>query len=239
MKKVLILRTNLPRYSGIYLIQSSINNNGYVGSAVNLRYRRNGHFNHLQKGIHSNQRLQNHYNKYGDGDLLFGIIEIVHHVPGEDILSFKIRLLAREQYWTDALQPELSIRKKADNNLGLKFSEDSKLKCSVSHTKQWQDPDYKNKQKESQAKVDRTGANNPMFGVRRTGKDAPAFGKRWTLSEETKEKHRGKNNKMYGRHPWCYGLTKETNETVKRQSEAIRGENNPRSKKYFQNRCMI
>ena len=57
---------------------------------------------------------------------------------------------------------------------------------------------------------DRKGKNNPMYGRK--------------LSEETKKKlsdsKKGKKNPMYGTEPWNKGLTKETDERVRKYRSA-------------------
>ena len=68
-----MIRTIFPGTSGIYIIYSIVNGKRYVGSAVNLKNRKNNHFSELKKRTHCNEHLQNHYNKYGQNDLRFGV----------------------------------------------------------------------------------------------------------------------------------------------------------------------
>ena len=105
--------------SGIYKIESKIHpDRTYIGSALNLRYRRNDHFLSLKKNKHKNSKLQAHYNKYGEQDLIFIALE----------LCFPEFLTAREQYYIDKLKPYFNVRGKAESNLGIKFSEETKMK---------------------------------------------------------------------------------------------------------------
>lgn len=113
----MFLRTKLTSTSGIYLILSQVNGWIYVGSAINFKARKCGHFTRLRNNIHPNQKLQNHYNKYPD-DLWFAIIEFC---PKE-------KLIEREQYYIDTLKPEFNIRIKAESNFGLIVSEKSRQK---------------------------------------------------------------------------------------------------------------
>lgn len=54
------------KISGIYKIQSKVKPERiYIGSAVNIRHRRNQHFSSLSLNNHHNKKLQYHYNKYG------------------------------------------------------------------------------------------------------------------------------------------------------------------------------
>lgn len=77
--------------SGIYQIRNLVNNKIYIGSADNLYRRKNHqHLYALRKNIHINNKLQNAFNKYGEQNFIFEVIEFV-----ED----KNKLLDIEQYW--------------------------------------------------------------------------------------------------------------------------------------------
>jgi group I intron endonuclease len=107
--------------SGIYQIQSKINGKIYIGSAVNIGKRWKEHIMSLRYNKNT-RHLQNHTNKYGVDDLVFSIVE---SCP-------KKKLIEREQYYMDLLHPAFNIRKKAESNLGVKFTEETKRKISES-----------------------------------------------------------------------------------------------------------
>jgi len=111
------------KVSGIYQIQSKIKPERiYIGSAVSIRQRRYEHLFHLRKNKHHSRKLQRHYNKYGESDLVFIIVE----------LCFPEFLTAREQYYINKLKPWFNIRKIAESNLGLKCSDETRQKISES-----------------------------------------------------------------------------------------------------------
>ena len=60
---------------GIYKIQNNIDQKVYIGSSVNLDYRRTKHFWMLKKGIHDNEHLQNSFNKNGEFSFIFEVLE--------------------------------------------------------------------------------------------------------------------------------------------------------------------
>jgi group I intron endonuclease len=60
---------------GIYFIRNKINNKIYVGSSKNLYNREKEHFSDLRKGKHHNIYLQRAYNKYGEKNFVFEVIE--------------------------------------------------------------------------------------------------------------------------------------------------------------------
>lgn len=98
-----IIKNTQIRSSGVYQILSLANGKCYIGSAINISKRIFGghHLADLRKGKHKNTHLQRHYNKYGELDLQFVILELVRPLPDETIVEFGSRLLAREQYYMD------------------------------------------------------------------------------------------------------------------------------------------
>lgn len=61
----------------IYEIRNLVNNKIYIGSTINYKNRKRGHFNDLRNGKHSSSYLQNSYNKHGEEKFEFNIIEKV------------------------------------------------------------------------------------------------------------------------------------------------------------------
>jgi group I intron endonuclease len=61
---------------GIYKIENLLDSKIYVGSSVNVNNRKYKHFWMLRKGIHDNIHLQNAYNKFGEDNFTFSIIEL-------------------------------------------------------------------------------------------------------------------------------------------------------------------
>jgi group I intron endonuclease len=113
-----------------------VNGKVYVGSAVNLKRRRQNHFDDLRRGDHGNPHLQNHVNKYGSEDLWFGIIEFCSEE----------RLIEREQYWIDALKPDFNICLIAGSSLGVKRSPECCIKNRERTSKRWADQSYRERQ---------------------------------------------------------------------------------------------
>jgi group I intron endonuclease len=77
--------------SGIYLIKNLINSKLYVGKACCLRQRLNNHKYLLRHNKHVNIYLQNAWNKYGEKNFEFSIVEYC------DINC----LAEKEYYWVD------------------------------------------------------------------------------------------------------------------------------------------
>ena len=61
---------------GVYMIYSiSQPDKYYIGSSKNLHVRKLTHFANLRGNRHKNKKLQNYFNKYGEHDLAFIIME--------------------------------------------------------------------------------------------------------------------------------------------------------------------
>lgn len=107
--------------SGIYKIQSNIKpNKVYIGSGVNIGNRWRRHLSDLRLNRHCNKKLQNHFNKYGESDLVFSI---VLGCERDDLIKI-------EQYFIDSYKPWFNICPIAKSIKGLKFSAETKEKMS-------------------------------------------------------------------------------------------------------------
>lgn len=109
----------------IYVIINKINNNEYIGSTIDFSRRKRTHLNLLRKGEHHSNYLQNSYNKYGEDNFEFKILEYV----GEVNLLIEV-----EQKWLDSNNPSLNMTNIAglNSHLGVKRSEETKRKISES-----------------------------------------------------------------------------------------------------------
>lgn len=114
---------------GIYKITNLVNGKFYIGSSLNIKNRWNTHIKKLNNGNHENQYLLNAFNKYGVENFKFERIENVKD---------KSRLLEREQFYLDSLNPfgdnGYNICRIAGSHLGMKRSEETKKKMSEAYT---------------------------------------------------------------------------------------------------------
>lgn len=110
--------------TGIYKISSIIKEKVYIGSAYNLLKRERAHLHLLRTGKHDNKILQNHFNKYGEEDLIFSILEY----------TTKEEILQREQFHLDTNElPTFNICTIAGSRAGTNVSEETKIKLSKAH----------------------------------------------------------------------------------------------------------
>jgi group I intron endonuclease len=61
---------------GIYKIENKYDNKIYIGSSVNVDNRKYKHFWMLRKNIHDNNYLKNSYNKFGEENFTFEVLEL-------------------------------------------------------------------------------------------------------------------------------------------------------------------
>lgn len=179
------------RAPGIYKIQSICKPDRiYVGSAKDIHLRRWVHFNELRKNIHINKKLQNHYNKYGEGDLVFSIITCC---DADD-------RLALEQFYLDAFRPYFNICMVAGNTAGRIFSDESRLKMKKAATGRQIRPKGSKLTEEHKRKISEAmrGEKNHQYGKRSPRKGGKGYpnpnkGKKGIYSEETLAKMRVSN----------------------------------------------
>ncbi len=120
----------LDKRSGIYVITNLVNNKIYIGSTVKLYNRAYEHLRTLKKGEHKNHHLQSSYNKYGEINFQFDLIEYCD----------KEELLEREQIWIDFFKPDYNIDIVAGSTLGIKLkplTEKRKKEISIFNIKRW------------------------------------------------------------------------------------------------------
>ena len=191
--------------SGIYKIRNLSNDKCYVGSAANVFKRWRVHKCYLKSNKHRNVHLQRAWNRHGEQNFVFEVIEEVQD---------KIKLIEREQYYLDALRPEYNICAIAGSCLGIKRSAEVKQKMSEAK-KGEKHPFYgktfseEHRQKMSESKM---GEKHYLFGKH--------------LSEETRQKmseaQKGERHHCFGKHP--------SEETKQKMSESKKGEKSSSAK---------
>lgn len=111
-------------FSGIYKIQSKIKPERiYIGSAVDLYNRWRIHKRSLFKNKHHSPQLQNHYNKYGEEDLIFYPL----------YFCSRDELIEAEQCFIDFFHPYFNVLPNARGTSGSHPSEETRKKLRDSH----------------------------------------------------------------------------------------------------------
>lgn len=109
---------------GIYLIRCTITSKVYIGSTCECLYKRqNYHIRALKNGNHSNNYLQNAWNKYGEENFEFDILEILD-LSNDEILK-------REEYYINILESHINkkgfnIYEYSNTSKGNRWSDEAK-----------------------------------------------------------------------------------------------------------------
>lgn len=83
----MILHKSITNCYGIYIIRNKITKKVYIGSSDKVRKRLSGHLSCLRRNVHHSKHLQNAFNKYGEENFTFKLLE-------ETKALFK-----KEEYW--------------------------------------------------------------------------------------------------------------------------------------------
>lgn len=98
---------NLKKKSGIYCLINTLNSKRYIGSSVNIFARIQKHRSLLRGNKAQNRKLQYQWNKYGESNFNYYVLEFCS----------EIELEKREQFYIDSLNPELNITKTVERNI--------------------------------------------------------------------------------------------------------------------------
>lgn len=110
-------------FCGIYMITNYISNKRYIGSSVNVGQRLWTHRSELRHQKHPNSHLQNAWNKYGEENFNYTILE---KCTPENRFE-------REQYYVNTLKPEYNICVEVVQNPPK--SEETRIKHSTTRKK--------------------------------------------------------------------------------------------------------
>ena len=97
------------KIAGVYYIKCLITNKYYIGSSINIKSRFNAHKRKLILQKHSNNILQNQWNKYGEQNFEFKILE---EVKISEDTSNQVRLLEQKYFEDERYNIDLNCVKK-------------------------------------------------------------------------------------------------------------------------------
>lgn len=128
--------------SGIYAIKNKMNNKMYIGQSVNINKRKSYHLWLLRNNSHFNPKLQNTFNKYGEENFEFVILEKCNK---EELDDKEIEYISRYNTTNNGY----NICEGGEGSLGRTLSEETKQKISNANTGRKQDEVAKKRKSEA------------------------------------------------------------------------------------------
>jgi group I intron endonuclease len=136
----------------IYKITNEVDGKFYIGSTNNLIKRYYTHIHDIRSSKNTCVKLIRAVNKHGEENFKF---EIVCECPTDEILK-------TEQGYIDSLNPHYNVAKIAGSNLGIKRTEEVKLRKSVSQKENWKDEAYRTKHLKNLSNNWKSGTSHKM-----------------------------------------------------------------------------
>jgi hypothetical protein len=112
----------------IYMILNKINNKKYIGSAIGHYQRKGQHYYMLRRNTHFNSHLQSAWNKYGESNFVFKVIEFINNITEIN----KLEEYYITKYNANNNKYGYNSRLKCYTNIGYKWTNEAKLKFSKS-----------------------------------------------------------------------------------------------------------
>ena len=201
---------NVKQNSGIYYIENITTRKKYIGQSIDIYHRWNKHISELNNGCHHNDYLQKAWDKYGQDDFVFEVLEYCNQEQLDE----------REQYYINLYNTtnrDLGYNLKQGGQFGGGvFTDDVKKKLSDSIKASYTD-ELRQKRSEHQKELWLI----PEIRAQRVGENAPMFGHKHTdeVKKRLSECHKGHGwNRKYKDRVLCV----ETGEIYENACEAAR-----------------
>jgi group I intron endonuclease len=115
----------IEKICGIYCIENIVTLMGYIGKSVNINNRFSCHRSKLRRGIHGNSYLQNAWNKYGEENFKFYILE---EASFDEIIKLEIKYI--KLYESNNRRFGYNLTEGGEGTKGRKHTEEEKRKVS-------------------------------------------------------------------------------------------------------------
>lgn len=183
---------------GIYMIKNIVNGKIYIGKSFDVKKRWSNHKYELNKGVHVNNHLQRAWNKYGEQNFEFSVVEECN----KDDLSNK------EIYWIKEMDAYRNGYNQTEGGEGAHLPEDVKIKIGSASKEWWSNPENKNRMSEA-----------------RKGEGSFWYGKKFPkeMIEKLSEAHKNPNEEIRQKYSNAFKGKKHTEESKQKISEALVG----------------
>lgn len=165
---------------GIYIILRTGTDECYIGQSTDITCRLRDHLGRLRRGVHRSPRMQNVFNKYGEGAFTLSILS-----SGFDPCE-KTALTIAEQQAMDAHNCCYNACSAAASRAGAKTSEQARANIKEAKRKYFSDPSYKAIFSAAQKKRFSDPEQRAKMSEIRVGRPSPWKGR--TPSPETRAK---------------------------------------------------
>jgi group I intron endonuclease len=187
-------------YGHIYKIENTLNGKVYIGQTIQSPSKRMwSHFSTLRKGIHKNQHLQNSFNKYGEPNFKFTVL---NYATNKETLD-KLESNYIKKY--NSVNKNLGYNKSLGGANGKQSLETRKKRSKMMMGEN--NPNYgmfgeKNSFYGKKHSLESRNKMSESLKGKMAGENHPFYGKK--LSDEHKrnisESKKGKNHQNYGKH---------------------------------------
>lgn len=179
----------------VYKILNIINNKFYIGSTIHFNTRKREHIYALKNKIHRNNLLQRAWDKYGEENFKFEILEILN--TKADLKE----ILAAEQKYLDLFTPfyreiGYNLNPVAGSNLGFKMPEAAKEKLKIINTGKRHSIETREKLSNIQKGKKRKFSSNLLISEKCRHENNPSAKLNW---EKVREIRKKKQEGMSGR----------------------------------------
>ena len=145
--------------SGIYCIENLTNNKKYIGQSVNIFSRWYHHKNELNNNVHFNDYLQKSWNKYGEDNFRFYVLEFCNIDQLDTLEVYYIDLY-------ETLNRDKGYNLTSGGSKHKKYSDEVRMK--ISNALKGHDVSIESRIKISKNHADISGEKNGMYGKRHT-----------------------------------------------------------------------